>query len=336
MRKNLGKAILAVLAWSVICQPVLADNTTVDGMVKTYIDQGKSAMHDKHYRDAAEWYRRAIKQAELDKKGDRLLAGLYEMLGYAYLNDKNYTDSMVALQNGYQKYETSMGAFNSDTARIFDQIGEIDIETKDYGAAEIALVGAYNRSMGNDPKVVADPKVIGYRANRLALICSLSGGLSDAARFSTSIARGRSSDDMYADAVKELRRKEKAGGDSRVIDPAIKDVFSYWKTVVDRGGSPVNKAHYETCWNETYGTAPSTVIVSTPDTGHLMPNPFSGGSTHFRNPFTSSDLLKAPPAGGAKGTKAPSPSPWGSDHAFAYGEQIGLESLEETMKKLGL
>jgi len=322
MKKKFGKSVLALLAWSVICQPILADNTTLDGTVKFFVDQGKSAMHDKHYHDATGWFDKAVKQAQFDKKGDRLMAGLYEMLGYAYLNDKNYQSSMEALTNGYQKYEASMGAYNADSARIFDQIGEIGIETKDYQSAETALVSAYDRSMGSDPKVVADPKIIGYRANRLAYICSLTGGLSDAVRYSTAIAKGKSSDDMYADAIGTLRRKEKAGGDATVINAAIKDVFAYWKIIVDRGGSPANKAHYETCWQQTYGATQPAVITGSTDSGHIIKtNPFAPDS---ENPGTKLDLEHL------------RKSPWGTTHSFVSGQSQGLNSLDETLKKLGL
>jgi hypothetical protein len=251
--KNICKATLVLLA-SFLITPAAWGEGWFD-MGKVFADNGKKALQDGHYLDAAGWFERAEKLAE---KNVRLDAGLLELIGFSYMKARQYEKAMVHFVLANQKYD-SLVPFNPESARIYDCLGQIQIEMKDYARAESYLLEAYDRSMGQDPKTVADAAHVGVRAETLARVCSLEGGLSPTGQFKGTRNRGRTSDDMFAFAVQDLLERERNSGQPQPkIQEAIKDVFARWKKLIDIGGSGSNLANYNNCWQKTYGSKPAT------------------------------------------------------------------------------
>lgn len=223
---------------------------------KTFTDNGKKALQDGHYLDAVGWFERAEKLATKDP---RLDAGLLEMIGYSCMRAKDYSKAVWNLELANQKYEMLV-PFNPECARLYDCLAEIRIEMKDYAIAESFLLEAYDRTMGQDPKNVADPRHVGERAERLARICSLEGGLSPSGQYKGTRNRGKSSDDMFAYAVSDLLERERKSGVSQPkIQEALKDVFGRWKKLIDIGGSASNLANYNNSWEKAYGSKTATI-----------------------------------------------------------------------------
>jgi hypothetical protein len=247
-------------------------------MGKFYSDNGKKALQDCHYIEAAHWFEKAEKLATKDV---RLDAGLLELIGYSYMKAHEYEKAVYNLQMANHQYDMVV-FMNPEAARVYDCLAQVRIDMKDYAIAESLLLEAYDRTMGPDPAKVYDAKRVAERAARLAYICSLEGGLSPSGQYKGTRNRGRTSDDMFAYAVRDLlERERKSGRPQPEIQQAVTAVFAGWKKLIDIGGSAENRASYNRCWEQAYGSKPAGTVISSAGSSATTilpwPKPAPGG-----------------------------------------------------------
>lgn len=193
---------------------------------KIYQSNGVSAMQNKDYEAAINWFTLAhnvVGDADLKLDGK-----INEQLGTCYMKINDLANAEQAFKLAWGHYEHEYGAFNANTARILDNFAEISFRKKDFWSANSHLRKAFDYSLGDSPTKINDLNSIPYRVSRLTYWASKTGN-----DIELEFERGLSS--------LSARRAKLSPEIQNKVDATIDKILSSWKGWAQKNNVPMRR-----------------------------------------------------------------------------------------------